>query len=176
MNDFQPILIQDTREQNGFGLLFKSSYLIEGLPVGDYSIAGLQDRIAIERKSLSDLVGSLTHGRERFERELAKARSYQFFAVVVEGSASAILRGEFGRSQANPQVYGEHCGIQRPVLPVSFSRRSQNRRSLDRIRFAQIRKRARESRSEYVEGKQKRPVLYIREGDLIHQSWRGYSE
>jgi len=107
MNDFQPLLIQDTGEQNGFGLLFQSSYLIEGLPVGDYSVAGLQDRIAIERKSLEDLVGSLTHGRERFERELARARSYQFFAVVVEGSAQAILRGDYGRSQANPRAVWE---------------------------------------------------------------------
>lgn len=102
MSEFQPLLIQDTREQNGFGPLFSVPYIVEGLAVGDYSIAGLTDRVSIERKSIEDLVSSLTHGRGRFERELAKARSYQFFAVVVEGSAQAILRGEYGPSQANP--------------------------------------------------------------------------
>jgi DNA excision repair protein ERCC-4 len=107
MTTIHPLLIQDTREQNGFGPLFKSPYVIEGLTVGDYSIAGLQDRVAIERKSMSDLVGSLTHGRDRFERELARGRSLEYFAVVVEGSARAVLRGEYGRSQANPAAIWE---------------------------------------------------------------------
>jgi DNA excision repair protein ERCC-4 len=107
MSDFQPLLIQDSREQHGFGPMFTAPYVVEGLPVGDYSIAGLQDRVAIERKSLTDLVGSLTYGRERFERELSRARSYQFFAVVIEGSAQAILRGEYGPSRANPVAVWE---------------------------------------------------------------------
>jgi DNA excision repair protein ERCC-4 len=107
MTDLQPVLIQDSREQLGYGPLFKSPYIIEGLPVGDYSVAGLQDRIAIERKSIEDLVGSLTHGRERFERELSKGRTYQFFAVVVEGSAQSILRGDYGPSRANPAAIWE---------------------------------------------------------------------
>ena len=102
MTIFQPILIQDSREQLGYGPLFQAPYIVEGLSAGDYSVGGLQGRISIERKSLSDLVSSLTHGRERFERELSKGRSYQFFAVVVEGSAQAILRGEYGPSKANP--------------------------------------------------------------------------
>ncbi len=107
MNAVHPVLIQDTREQNGFGPLFRSAYIVEGLSVGDYSIAGLQDRVAIERKSLSDLVGSLTHGRDRFERELARGRTYESFAIVIEGSAQAILRGGYGVSCANPHAVWE---------------------------------------------------------------------
>jgi len=43
------------------------------LPTGDYSLAGYEDRLAVERKSLEDLLGCLTFGRERFERELRRA-------------------------------------------------------------------------------------------------------
>lgn len=53
---------------------------------GDYSARGLEGRVAIERKSVSDLVGSLTHGRERFVRELERLATYDFKAIVIEGS------------------------------------------------------------------------------------------
>jgi DNA excision repair protein ERCC-4 len=96
------ILLQDTRESLGLGPLFKSPYIVESLTEGDYSVAGLTDRISIERKSLPDLVSSLTQGRARFERELARARPYHFFAVVVEATAGDILAGKFGLSKANP--------------------------------------------------------------------------
>lgn len=52
----------------------------------DYSIEGLQDEFAIERKSLSDLVGTLTKGRERFVRKLEAIQDYKFSAVLVEES------------------------------------------------------------------------------------------
>jgi len=47
-NDFQPVIVQDTREQRGYSELFRSSCIIGTLPVGDYSVAGLEDRIAVE--------------------------------------------------------------------------------------------------------------------------------
>lgn len=45
---------------------------LAGLPTGDYSIEGLADGIAIERKSLTDLFGTILGDRERFERELER--------------------------------------------------------------------------------------------------------
>jgi len=77
------------------------------LSFGDYSILGLESLISIERKSLSDLLGSLTTGRERFERELAKARPYHFFAVIIEASAQDVLEGRFDLSCANPKAIWE---------------------------------------------------------------------
>ena len=103
----QILLIEDTREQQGYSNLFQTPCIREALPVGDYSIAGLQDRIGIERKSLPDLLSSLTHQRERFERELAKARPYHFFCVIVEASARDILEGRFDLSCANPRAIWE---------------------------------------------------------------------
>lgn len=97
------VLIQDTREQAGYRDLFRNRCIMEGLNVGDYSAVGLQDRIAVERKSVSDLVGSLTSGRKRFEEEFRRARSLDYFAVVVEASLSEVLEGCY-RSTASPEA------------------------------------------------------------------------
>lgn len=96
-------IIIDTREQKPYTF---SKHLAEvergGLPAGDYSLSGFQDRIAVERKSLDDLIGCLTGGnRERFERELARAGSYERFAVVVESSTEDVARGRY-RSEMKP--------------------------------------------------------------------------
>jgi DNA excision repair protein ERCC-4 len=69
-------ILIDTREQLPFTF---TAYDVApepaALPVGDYSLPGFQDRASIERKSLEDLIGCLMgSNRERFERELYKAR------------------------------------------------------------------------------------------------------
>ena len=98
----------DTREQDSYGPLFRTPYVVQTLSEGDYSVCGLEDRISIERKSLSDLISSLTFHRTRFEKEFQRARSLEYFAVVVEARASDILDGRFHDfSQANPQAIFE---------------------------------------------------------------------
>ena len=71
------------------------------LDTGDYSLSGLTDRVAVERKSLPDLVACLGRDRERFERELQRAAALDAFAVVVEASWSELAAGQY-RSQLNP--------------------------------------------------------------------------
>ena len=71
------------------------------LSVGNYSLAGFTDKIACERKSLDDLLGCLTAGRERFEKELARARSLDRFCVIVEASFEDLARGVY-RSAMRP--------------------------------------------------------------------------
>ncbi len=70
------------------------------LTLGDYSILGFENKVAVERKSLADLVGCLGRDRERFERELQRARGLDAFAVVVEDSFLSLAKGEY-RSQLN---------------------------------------------------------------------------
>jgi ERCC4-type nuclease len=97
-------LIADTREQAPYSF---SGYQVEvvraALPSGDYSLVGFETRAAIERKTLDDLVGCLTRGRERFERELVRLRPYECKAVVVEASWQDIARGRF-RSKMEPHA------------------------------------------------------------------------
>lgn len=73
------------------------------LPLGDYSLAGLTDRVAIERKSLPDLVMCLGRERERFERELMRAAALDAFAVVCECTWAEITGGQY-RSNLNPHA------------------------------------------------------------------------
>ena len=106
------ILTYDTREQHPWRFeRFASKHVTfdiqrEGLPCGDY-LAKLADDdppeacAVVERKTHSDLIGSLTTGRARFERELEKLTAYGFKALVIEASLPAIARG-LDSSRANP--------------------------------------------------------------------------
>ena len=47
----------------------------------------------IERKSASDLAGTLTSGRKRFLAEIERLREYDFACVVVEAELSELCKG-----------------------------------------------------------------------------------
>jgi DNA excision repair protein ERCC-4 len=114
------ILIQDTREQNGWQGLFESPCTIETVACGDYTIKGMEHLAAVERKSKEDLVQSLTHERRRFEAELAKSRAYHFFAVIAECSLQDILTGNF-RGEANPKsIFESVCCFAVRYAPFLF--------------------------------------------------------
>ena len=97
-----PIIV-DSREQ--WPWLFEAYpgvVVIRGaLRSGDYSIQGFEDRVALERKTLPDLVSSLSAGRGRFEREMERLSALEFAAVLVEGSAEDIVNHKY-RSAMSP--------------------------------------------------------------------------
>lgn len=95
-------IIIDSREQLSYEFTrFDVKAQVASLPAGDYSIPGFEDKAAVERKTLQDLIACLTKGRKRFERELTRARHYELFAVVVESSMDAVRLGHY-RSSMNP--------------------------------------------------------------------------
>lgn len=61
------------------------------LKSGDYSIQGLEERVAVERKSLADLYGSLGGHRDRFEAEHWRLSLMDAAVVVIEASWREIL-------------------------------------------------------------------------------------
>jgi DNA excision repair protein ERCC-4 len=79
-------ILIDTREQAPFIFMdYEVEPVLATLPVGDYSLPGFEDRVSIERKSLNDLIGCLMNSiLERFDRELARRRHQELFAVVGE--------------------------------------------------------------------------------------------
>lgn len=81
-------IVIDQREQRPYG--FKNA-VTRLLPTGDYSIEGLEDRVAIERKSKADAFSSLGRDRARFEREVQRLAALQFGAVVIEASLREFL-------------------------------------------------------------------------------------
>ena len=99
-------IIQDSREQAPytFNAPKYAGVTVEvgTLQTGDYSLARMTDRIALERKSLSDLCGTLTAGRERFKRECERGRGLQYFGLAIEASMDDVRRHNY-RSQMTPQ-------------------------------------------------------------------------
>lgn len=85
-------IIVDTREQEP--LEFKDIE-IKKLEVGDYSIAGYESKIAIERKSAIDIFGTLGKGHKRFKKELERAKDYDYFGIYIEDSFENIYNKTF---------------------------------------------------------------------------------
>lgn len=97
-------IIVDSREQAPFQFGRFDDVTTErgSITTGDYSLAGLTHLVGIERKSLDDLIGSITHDRDRFMREVQRGRGLRLFAVVCEGSWLDLQAGRY-RSRMNPQ-------------------------------------------------------------------------
>ena len=94
----------DSREQKAYDFLSQAGDIevtVGTLNVGDYSIEGLEDVVALERKSLPDLIMCLGTERARFEREMLRARGMESFAVVVEANWQDMLDGKY-RSAMHP--------------------------------------------------------------------------
>jgi DNA excision repair protein ERCC-4 len=97
-----PTIITDTREQIPFE--FPDDQCLTqraALPAGDYSLLGMESRVAVERKELNDYVQSVIHQRDRFHRELVRLETYDTAIIVVEGSLADIV-GRRYRSGAHP--------------------------------------------------------------------------
>ena len=103
--DIQPMVVIDTREPanpHPWSKWFTVETVRGTLQTGDFSLCGCEDFIAVERKSLNDLVSCLCAGRERFTRELQRAARIQDFYVICEGSYADLMRGDY-RSAMNPK-------------------------------------------------------------------------
>jgi len=93
-------IIVDTREQKPLWNKNTLATTIEskGLKVGDYSLKNHENKIAIERKSPTDLFGTLGAGHKRFKKELEKAADYDYFGIYIESSFMSILNKNFENS------------------------------------------------------------------------------
>jgi ERCC4-type nuclease len=74
----KPVICIDSREQQP--LVFTRLRSVVGtLTSGDYSVLGLQELFAVERKTVADLVACCVgENRQRFERELHRLRGFRF--------------------------------------------------------------------------------------------------
>ena len=100
-------IIEDTREQTPLDFSAFPFVTVErkclGLGGADYSVKGYEKQFAIERKSMKDLIGTITQGHERFERELQNLMSYQYAAVVIEAPEIDLRTGHY-RSLLPPRA------------------------------------------------------------------------
>jgi ERCC4-type nuclease len=100
-------IIVDTREQ--LPLEFQHHYITEvintKLEVGDYGCQlenGYRIPICFERKSISDLFGTLSAGYKRFKKEILRAKEAKVvLVIIIEGT---LLKSSKGLTLANGQV------------------------------------------------------------------------
>ncbi|MFZ5928792.1 MAG: ERCC4 domain-containing protein, partial [Acidobacteriota bacterium] len=101
-NAARPTIVIDSREQEPFSFDPRLTGAVRrALKAGDYSIAGLEDQVAVERKTLDDFVSTVIHRRRRFREELRKLSHYRAACVVVEAGFLDVL-GKRYRGQARP--------------------------------------------------------------------------
>lgn len=104
-SDNLPTIIIDTREQKPY--LFRANANLAGavrqkLDYGDYSVAGIEHIICIERKQdVDELCNNLGRNRARFIRELERMQASKLRYIVVEDYWSSVFRPK--RSKMNPK-------------------------------------------------------------------------
>lgn len=134
----------DTREQTPLNLA-PLRHRRETLATGDYSVAGLESIVAIERKSLPDLIACVGVERERFERECQRLLAYPTRAIVIEATWADLEAGNW-RSKVTPAAaVGSVLGWIAMGIPVLMAGDHQTAgRCVSRMLFIAARRRWRE--------------------------------
>lgn len=86
----KPTVLIDSREQDPLTFVRFKNWIagerVGTMKTGDYTVMEMQDILCVERKSLTDLVSTLMHSRERFFRECERMTKYPHRALVIEAS------------------------------------------------------------------------------------------
>lgn len=96
-----PTVVVDTREQDPLPIA-RLPTVAGTLTSGDYALAGAEERLAIERKSIADLVSCVGPERDRFERELHRLRGHDFARLLIVGTETEIREHRY-RSRTKPK-------------------------------------------------------------------------
>ena len=142
----QVVAVIDTREQLPLNL--SPLQTVAGtLATGDYSVVGLENVVAVERKSLGDLLGCVGQHRERFDREVQRLLAYPTKAIVVEATWADLEQGQW-RSQVTPAAaVGSVLGwIAQGVPIIMAGDHARAGRYVSRLLFTAARRRWREAR------------------------------
>ena len=136
----------DTREQLPLDL--SPLQTVAGtLATGDYSVQGLEHVVAIERKSLPDLLGCIGQHRERFDREVQRLLAYPVRAIVVEATWADLEAGQW-RSQVTPAAaIGSVLGWIAAGVPIILAGDHERAgKYVSRLLFTAARRRWREAK------------------------------
>lgn len=103
MFDLRFSILADSREKRPLPLSGRFPIIRKGLKSGDYSILGLEERVAFERKGRNDFVACIRSERRRFENQLERLSRYQYRAVLIEANYGD-FDTKFWRSHATPEA------------------------------------------------------------------------
>jgi len=120
----RPVLLVDTREQNPLDFSRFAHWFAgierKALKLGDYSIAGLEDLCAVERKDLADLVHSCTANRCVFIKRLRRMAQYPHRLLLITSTLSQV-KSPYSHAGVNPNRITQSliailAGLQVPFL------------------------------------------------------------
>ncbi len=121
----RPVVVIDSQEHMGYKFErftnWFSGTVRRRLPVGDYTLEGMEKEFIVERKTLPDLVKSIIQERKDFIEKCEKLSRFRKRCLVIEGSLSSI-KTPYEDSQAHPNaVLGSLLAAQeRWDIPVYF--------------------------------------------------------
>jgi len=103
-DDLTPTVVIDTREPEvgSWEEYFETPVVRMTLSTGDFSLVACESMVAVERKTVDDLVSCFCGSRERFVRELQRFQAIPARWIICEGSYEALLRGDY-HSRMNPK-------------------------------------------------------------------------
>jgi DNA excision repair protein ERCC-4 len=143
----QVVAIIDSREQLPLDLSPLAAE-VGTLPTGDYSVRGLESIVAIERKSLSDLLGCIGQERERFDREVQRLLAYPVRCIIVESTWAEIEAGNWRSKVTASAAIGSLLGwIAAGVPCIMAGDHERAGRYVSRLLFTAARRRWREARA-----------------------------
>lgn len=90
------------------------------LSTGDYSLKGATELVAVERKSLGDLLHCATEDRDRFYDQMRRLRDYPARFLVVEATRATIEAGAYERDVKPSSVTGTlmSLAVRWNIVPV----------------------------------------------------------
>jgi len=91
------------------------------LVTGDYSLKGMENQVAVERKSIQDLVQCLGHERERFFKEVHRLRGMTSKMILVEGSELDIRKKNFRGNIEISSLLSSIVRIQELGVPIHYA-------------------------------------------------------
>ena len=111
-------------------------------------VAGLENIVAIERKSLSDLLACIGQERERFDREVIRLLAYPVRALVVESTWAELESGDW-RSKITPApAIGSCIGWIAAGVPIIMAAdHARAGRYVAKLLYTAARRRWREARA-----------------------------
>jgi hypothetical protein len=121
----RPVVVIDSQEHMGYKFErftnWFSGTIRRRLPVGDYTLQGMEEEVAVERKTLADLISSIIHDRKDFIEKCKRLSGFKKKCLVIEGSLASI-KTPYEDSQAHPNaVLGSLLATQeRWDIPVCF--------------------------------------------------------
>ena len=114
------VVVVDTREQRPFRFPPDVQTASGTLATGDYSVQGFEEQIALERKSLPDLLACIVgkransnpnpDNRARFQRELRRLGAYQCRGVLIEANVDDLF------------THDHHCKVHPNAVIGSLSK------------------------------------------------------